>query len=250
MDYGSAALNLAGFWAGLIMTLLIFSALAGDHALARAGLHILVGASLGYAGVLVIRQILRPQLLDPLLAAPSADLRLWIPLALGVLLLVAGVDRTARQGSDAPPALWRRGLYGAGRVPVALLLAVGIAAGLFGALQGTLLPQFRRAAQMAFAAGATPLDFFSGALTLVITTATLIYLYGNPERTLAEQPVVVRRLMQAWLWLGRRAIWLAAGLIFARLMASRLSLLIARVEYLVAAFQQTPLARWLERWLP
>lgn len=249
MDYGSATLNLAGFWAGLIMTLLIFSALLGDHALARAGQHILVGASLGYAGVLVIQHLLRPRLLEPLLAAP-ADPLLWIPLALGVILLVAGLDRTAHQGSDRPLPTWRRGLHALGRIPVALLLAVGIGAGLFGALQGTLLPQFRRAAQSAFDTGATPLDFFTGTLTLLITTATLLYLYGNPERTLAEQPVVVRRLLRGWIWLGRRAIWLVAGLIFARLFASRLSLLIARVEYLAATLNDTPLARWLERWLP
>jgi hypothetical protein len=249
MDYGSATLNLAGFWVGLIMTLLIFSALLGDHGIARAGQHILVGASLGYAGVLVIQHVLRPRLLAPLLASPM-DPALWIPLALGVILLIAGLARTAHQGSDHPLPLWRRGIYSLGRVPVALLLAVGIGAGLFGALQGTLLPQFRRAAQSAFDTGAAPPDFFTGTLTLVITTATLLYLYGNPERTLAEQPVVVRRFMHGWIWLGRRAIWLAAGLIFARLLASRLSLLIARVEYLTATLSDSPLARWLERWLP
>lgn len=243
-------LTVMGFWAGLIMTLLIFSALLGDHAAARMGQHILVGASLGYVGVLAVHQVLRPHLIAPLLEDPSGDPRRWLLLGLGLLLVIAGLDRTARQGSNHPPATWRRGLQGLGRVPVALLLAVGIGAGLFGALQGTLLPQFLRAAQVAFDTRVTPVDFLIGVLTLVISAATLIHLYGNPERTLAEQPVAVRRFMQAWLWLGRRGLWLAAGMIFARLMASRLSLLIARLETLAMTLGDTPLARWLGGWLP
>lgn len=243
-------LAVLGFWAGLIMTLLIFSALLGDHAAARTGQHILVGASLGYVGVLAVQQVLRPHLITPLLEDPSADPRRWLLLGLGLLLVVAGLDRTARQGSNHPPASWRRGLQGLGRLPVALLLAVGIGASLFGALQGTLLPQFLRAAQVAFDTRVAPVDFFIGVFTLLISAATLIHLYGNPERTLADQPVAVRRVMHAWLWLGRRGLWLAAGMIFARLMASRLSLFIARLDYLVTTLGDTPLARWLQGLLP
>jgi hypothetical protein len=82
-------------------------------------------------------------------------------------------------------------------------------------------------------------------LTLLITTATLLYLYVDPARYLAEQPTYVRRLLNSWLWLGQRALWLAAGIIFARLMASRLSLLIARIDYLITALTSTPF--W-QRW--
>jgi hypothetical protein len=77
--------------------------------------------------------------------------------------------------------------------------------------------------------------FLAGVLTLLITTATLLYLYVDPARYLAGQPSYVRQLLNGWLWLGQRAIWLAAGILFARLMASRLSLLIARIDYLIAA---------------
>jgi hypothetical protein len=72
----------------------------------------------------------------------------------------------------------------------------------------------------------------------------LLYLYVDPARYLAEQPVYVRRLLNSWLWLGQRAIWLAAGIIFARLMASRLSLLIARIDYLITTFSATPFWQW------
>ena len=252
MDFTvNAMLQTLGFWVGLVMTLLIFSAVMGDHAAARLGQHILVGAGLGYVGVLAVQHVLRPLLFAPLLADPQGDPWRWTPLALGVVLITAGLDRSIRQfrpnGGALP--LWRRALHAAGRVPVALLLAVGLAAGLFGGFQGTFAPQFLAAAQSAFVPGASVADFLSGVLTLLITTAALLYLYGDSARYLTDQPAAVRRVLSGWLWLGQRAVWLTAGLIFARLLASRLSLLIARIDYFVTAFYSTPLWAWLDAWL-
>jgi hypothetical protein len=245
MEYSSNELLAAlGFWGSLVMTLIIFSGILGDHALARLGLHLLVGASIGYLGVLAIQHVLRPRLIAPLLDDPTGDPLRWIPLGLGIILLIAGLDRTIRPARTTAPPLWRRALHSVGRLPVALLLAVGLSASLFGVLQGTLVPQFWQAAQTAFAPGVSIAIFLAGVLTLLITTATLLYLYVDPERYLAEQQMYVRRLLNGWLWLGQRALWLAAGIIFARLMASRLSLLIARVDYLIMAFYATPFWQW------
>lgn len=244
-------LDLIGFWLGLLITLLLFSALFGDNNLARLGQHLLVGAALGYLGVLAIQNVLRPRLIDPLLADPTGQPAQWMPLIFGVILLAAGLDRTLRSPrvGDSPP-LWRRALHGAGRLPVAFLVAVGLGAGIFGMIQGTFLPQFLAAAQVAFASGVPMGEFLAGVLMLLLTTATLLYLYMDVDRFLAGQPAWVQRLLRGWLWLGSRAIWFASGLIFARLMASRLSLLIARLDYLVTALYDSPVAAWLEGWLP
>jgi hypothetical protein len=245
MDYASNDLLAAvAFWGSLIMTLIIFSGILGDHALARLGQHLLVGASLGYLGVLAIQHVLRPRLIAPLLADPTGDPWRWMPLALGVILLIAGLDRTLRPPTSAPPPRWRRALHGLGRVPVALLLAVGLSAGFFGMIQGTLFPQFWQAALTAFDPAVSMPIFLAGVLTLLITTATLLYLYIDPARYLSEQPTYVRRLLHSWLWLGQRALWLAAGIIFARLMASRLSLLIARIDYLISALTTSSFWQW------
>lgn len=240
-------LEAAGFWVGLLVTLLIFSAVFGDNVLSRFGQHLLVGASLGYAAVLAVQHVLRPRLWTPLSTDPAATPLLWAPLILGVLLLAAGLDRTwrpARPGDTLPG--WRRGLHRAGRLPVALLIGVGLAAGIFGSLQGTFFPQFLRAARIAFDPSAPGLLFLIGVLTLLITTATLLYFYVDPQRYLAEQPVYVRRVLSGWIWVGQRAVWIAAGFIFARLMASRLSLLIDRIAYLLAALYATSLWQWAE----
>ena len=246
MDYSSnELLATIGFWGSLVMTLLIFSGILGDHALARLGQHLLVGASLGYLGVLAVQHVLRPRLFTPLLADPGGDPLRWVPLALGLLLIIAGLDRTLAPPHPATPPLWRRGLHGLGRIPVALLVGIGLSAGLFGLLQGTLFPQFWQAAQSAFDPEASLPLFLAGLLTLLITTATLLYLYVDPARYLAEQPTYVRRVFSSWLWLGQHALWLAAGIIFARLVASRLSLLIARIDYVINAFANTPIGQWL-----
>lgn len=248
MDYmANPLLSSLAFWGGLITTLLIASTILGDHLLARLGRHLLVGAALGYVGVLAIQHVLRPRLITPLLADPTGDPLRWAPAVLGLLLLFAGMDRTWRPARRSLP-WWRRMLHGAGRLPLALLLAVGISAGLWGALQGTLFPQFWRAAQQAFDPLASPPAFLAGLLTLLIATGSLLYLYVDPARYVDEQPAAIRRVLRGWLWLGQRAIWLAAGIIFARLMASRLSLLIARIDYLVTLLYATPLGQWWEGW--
>ncbi len=245
MEYtNSELLTAVAFWGGLVMTLIIFSGIVGDHALLRVGQHLLVGAGLGYLCVLAIQHVLRPRLLAPLLADPTGDPLQWAPLALGLILLVAGLDRTMHAPHTRPPARWRRALHGLGRIPVAFLLGIGLSAGLFGLLQGTLFPQFWHAALTAFDPAASMPVFLAGVLTLLITVATLLYLYVDPARYLAEQPVYVRRLLNGWLWVGQRALWFAAGIIFARLMASRLSLLIARIDYLIDAIATGPFGQW------
>jgi hypothetical protein len=246
MDSASIWIDTLGFWIGLLVTLLILSAALGDHALARLGQHLLVGAALGYAAVLALHHVLRPRLWTPLVGGSPGVVETWIPLGLGLLLVLAGLDRTWRAPRAARVPLWRRGLHGAGRVPVAFLLGVGLAAGTFGALQGTFLPQFWRAARIAFDPTASGPLFVIGVLTLLVTTATLLYFYVDPARYLADQPGWIQQLVQGWIGAGRYAVWLVAGMIFARLMAARLSLLIGRVEYLRLALFDTTLWQWAQ----
>ena len=248
MRTGALALDNIGVWVAFIFTLMIFSALAGDNALSRLAQHLLVGAGLGYAGVLAIRHVLVPRLFAPILSGESDPWAHWAPLALAITLLAAGVDRILVQTTNRTRPLpgWRRWLQAGGRLAVALLLGIGIGAGLMGALQGTLIPQYLRAAQTGFSRDAQGYGPLVGIFTLLVTTATLLHLFVDPERHLRQQPAYARGVMTGWLWLGQRALWFASGLIFARLAASRLSLLIARVEFLSDAVHGSWLWIWLE----
>jgi hypothetical protein len=186
-----------------------------------------------------------------LFANPSAELWNWIPLVLGALLVLAAAERILFQGEGGPPAGGlRRVLRWGGVVPAALLLSVGIAVVAVGAVQGTLLPQFLAAARTGIRWD-TALDvFFTGLLTLVITASALVFWGLDPQRHLDGQPGWVGRLMRVWVWFGQRAVWFAAGVIFARLLASRTSLLIAQLEFMRASFASTELWRIIQSWLP
>jgi hypothetical protein len=241
----------AGMWVGLIVSLLVFSAIFGDHWLARLGQTILVAAGLGYAAAVTWHAVVGLPFVQGLIAAPRAEPWNWIPIVLAVLLVVAAAERILLQGEGGPPAGgFRRVLRWGGVVPAALLLAAGIAVVAVGVVQGTLLPQFLAAARTGIRWEA-PLDlFFAGLLTLVITASALVFWGLDPQHHLAGQPRWVQRLMRAWVWFGQRAVWLAAGAIFARLLASRTSLLIAEFEFMRATFASTGLWQIIQSWLP
>jgi hypothetical protein len=243
-------LETAGVWVGLIVALLVFSAILGDHWLARLGQYILVGAGLGYAAAVTWHAVLGLPFVQELIAAPAAQPWNWTPIVLALLLALAAGERIIFQGEGGPPAGGlRRVLRWGGVLPVALLLGAGVAIVAVGVVQGTLLPQFLHAAVSGLRPEA-PLDvFLTGLLTLLITTSALVYFALDPQRHLEGQPGWVQRLMAGWVWLGQRAVWFAAGALFARLAASRTSLLIAQLEWLRATFAATELWQAIQGWV-
>lgn len=248
----------AGILIGFVFSLLILSFVIRDSWLVRAAQYLLVGVTLAYTVVLVWSNVLWPRLFLPLLTSPIAlfDSRGqptdqlwqgWLPLAAGLLLWAAGIDHL-RQRSTGGGQPWLRHLAA---FPLALLVGVGLGAGVAGAIQGTLLPQFLRAGEMGQSFTGEPSLLLTGLLTLLITGGALLHLYsgqtaGNERLSPPRQfPVLLRPMLNGWAWLGQRALWLAAGVIFARLFASRITLLIARLDALFFSQQTEALWRWL-----
>lgn len=235
----------AGLWVGLGMTLLIFSLLAGDNALARLAQHILVGASMGYAALMAIQYVISLRLLAPLARGEWATYA--TPLALSLLLLVAGMDRILQQGQPrAAGASQRAWLQVAGVFPLALLVGVGISAGLVGIVQGTLFPQMLQVLFGTWDEAVVGDALWLGALTLLLTTSTFLHLTLDKRTQIASLPRPVRDLLYLWVWFGERALWIATGIILARLFASRLTLLVDRLEYITVTLQATGLWQWFE----
>ncbi|RIK40188.1 MAG: hypothetical protein DCC55_15835 [Chloroflexi bacterium] len=238
-----------GAWLGLLVALFLFSAIVGDHFLARLAQHILVGAGLGYAALLSIREVLLPRIATAWLAANDAGW-VWVPLVLGLLLWLAGLDHLLR---PAPPkddglAGWRQLLRHLGLVPVMLMVGVGVTVALLGVIQGTLLPQIGVLLGDSIRADAPPLVLASGLLALLLATATLLHLTWAEDAGAVQLPRWLRAPADLWRWVGLRALWLAAGILFARLAAARLSLLIGWYEFVGQTLQQTGLWGWIE-WL-
>ena len=115
---------------GFILTLLVFSYLIGDNPLFRSAIYIFIGVSAGYAAVVVWHDVLMPKLFQPLVSADQNQLVfLVIPLLLSVSLLAKLSPRISWLGSFA----------------MALLVGVGAATALSGAVIGTMIPQSRAA---------------------------------------------------------------------------------------------------------
>ncbi len=249
----------AGLVLGLVMSLTIGSYLIRDNFLARLGQYVLIGAGLGYLAVLVWRNVLWPRLFAPLIADPmswqsatGSDLfSLWLPLLLGVLMWGGGLELLRLPPDRLKGRILLRLLAAA---PAAILGGVVLGVAVSGAVQGTLWPLLAAALQSPqteAGQAAWPVRL----LTLLITGGVLIHLQYGPiagekengaSRPRASSPVeadadaggrpnpykmLIRTLLRVWEGIGRRALWLAAGIIFARLVASRFSLALARLDY-------------------
>lgn len=239
-----------GFLVGGVLSLLILSFVIRDSWLVRAAQYLLVGITLAYTVVLLWSNVLWPRLFSPLLTTPLSlfggrDLTSplwtgWLPLLMGLLLWAAGVEHLFGREKSGRRA-WLRHLAAA---PLALLMGVGVGVGIAGAIQGTLLPQFNRATALDFGSAAPLL--LVGLLTLLITGGALLHLQlGEAAGRDSRFPKPLRPLLAGWAWLGERSLWLAAGVLFARLFASRITLLIARLDGLLFSHQTAELWRWL-----
>ncbi len=246
----------AGLVLGLVISLAIGSYLIRDSFLARLGQYILVGAGLGYTAVLVWGNVLWPRLFAPLVADPmvwlsgpgSALLHRWLPLALGILMWGGGAELLRRPPGGLGARYFLRMLAA---FPAAILIGVGLGVGVSGAVQGTLWPQLTAAALPA----AVQATWLVRLITLLITGGVLIHLQfgreaggrgvgpalelspGAAEAAASSQGRTRRHRMllltplRVWEGIGRRALWLAAGILFARLALARFSLALARLDY-------------------
>jgi len=203
-----------GIWVGAILTLLVFSYLLGDTPLFRLAQAIFVGVAIGYGLNVAVRLILIPKLFDKLVT-PNPSWIYFVPLALGVLLLLK--VRTA----------WSS----LGNISVAFLFGVGAALAIGGALTGALVP-----AVQATAVSLTPLQntdtFISNFLLAFGTIGALLTFrfVANHQQPAARALEFTAR---GWSYLGKWFILVAFGAIFADTAVSRVSILISRVYFLL-----------------
>jgi hypothetical protein len=216
-------LDAAGVWVAVLLTLFVFSYLMGDNVLYRLAEHIFVGVAVGYAVVVVFHTVLASKLIVPTLEALSeAD---WGRLALLCIPLVLGLLLLARPF---------RTLSWLGSVSVAVLLGVGAALAIGGALLGTLIPQIDATADVAhYVTRYGPrLGLFSGIVGLAGTMGVVLHFSfgtGKEGRLASLRDGLVR----TWGGLGRWFILIAFGAILATTFMSRLSLLVGRIQFLL-----------------
>lgn len=194
--------ELIGLAVGFLLTLFVYSYIWGDNPLYRLAVHILVGISAAYAAIVVVRQIVLPFYAQ--LQVNPNNLELvsgLVPFVLGLLLVLKRLPRLAWLGTPT----------------IALLIGVGAAVALLGALQGTLLPQ------VTAVSASTPL------LSLAVAVLTAFTLLSF---TFRATPTPGRPWKRPW-WqqIGQGLLMITFGALFASVLNTSFVLLIERLSF-------------------
>ncbi len=218
--------ELIGTGVAVILTLVVFSYLLGDNALFRLAEHLFVGVASGYVAVVVFHNVLIAKLLVPMRSAVT-ELN-WMQISLLVIPLLLGLFLFTKSAKRPARASWL------GSLSVSVLLGVGAALAIRGALLGTLLPQAAATADLAYYSSRYGWvgGWASGILVFVGATGSLLHFHfgAGRRRPLARIRALVVRI---WGGLGWWFILIAFGAILAVTFMARLSLLMSRLDFLI-----------------
>ncbi|MEA3325819.1 MAG: hypothetical protein U9R53_00655 [Chloroflexota bacterium] len=210
---------------GFLLTVMILSYLIGDNFFFRLAVHVFIGLTGGYLAVLIINQILIPQLMTPLITGSWPE-KAWfiVPVLMITLLLLSQIPRFKTIGN----------------IPLAYLLGLTAALAIGGAVFGTLIPQ-SRAVIAAFDPGRWAVDpensWFSildASIMLIGTVSTLSYFHfgrkRNPknDQEVAPPPMIFKTLSK----IGQIFIGITLGAVFAGLFSTSLVALIDRIVFI------------------
>ena len=212
-------LELISALVGLVLTLMVFSYLIGDSPLFRIAVYIFIGVASGYAATVVWHQVLVPKLFAPLQTTnPNQLLLMIIPLALCLSLLAKLTPRIS----------W------IGNVAMAVLVGVGAAAAVGGALLGTLIPQARASmAAFDFSSATSGVEaagrLLEASVMLAGTTFTLASFHFSASRA-PDGTAKRNRILDIIAWVGRLFIAITLGVLFAGVYMSALTAMIERLS--------------------
>lgn len=211
--------DMAGLIVGTLLTLMLLSYILGDNPFYRLALHILVGVTVGYGTAVALMVLFRTVL--PALSDPAARLSLIVPVVLGILLLFKGFPRWAPWGNFS----------------TALLVGVGAAVALSGAVLGTIIPQTRAVGSLGAWLQGGWAGLANGLLMAVGTACALLaFAFAVPRNP------SLRRLWDGTVGLagrlGRVFLLVAFGAAFATALTASLSVLVGRVYAVVEGVQR------------
>ena len=208
---------------GLILTLMVFSYLIGDNPLFRIAVYLFIGVASGYAATVVWHYVLIPKLFQSLSALNALSI---VPLVFGISLLAKLSPRFSWVGNFA----------------MAVLVGVGAAAAVGGALLGTLMPQvqasidafdFRSAGGGANAI----LKLVEGGVMFLGTVFTLASFHFSAGRA-ADGTPKRNPLIEGIAWVGRIFIAITLGVLFAGVYMAALTAMIERLSFVINFIRQ------------
>jgi hypothetical protein len=207
---------------GLLLTLMIFSYLIGDNPLFRIAVYVFIGVSAGYAATVVWHYIIVPKLFQPIAAL---DPLVIFPLVFSFLVLTKLFPRVS-----------------IGNLAMAILVGVGAAAAIGGALLGTVVPQLQAAID-AFdlrSAGdlGTRMSMFGEGVVMLLGTGFTLAAFQFSAGRAADGTPKRPRLLELVAWVGRIFVAITLGVIFAGVYMAALTAMIERLSSLINFIRQ------------
>lgn len=199
---------------GFLLTVMVFSYLIGDNPLFRIAVYLFIGVASGYAAAVIVNNVLFARFQ----ALPLSD---PVQLAIGLIPFLFAATLLAKL---SPRLSWL------GTFAMAVLVGVGAATALGGALAGTLIPQ--AGAAMDALAPRPFLDLLEGGVMLAGTVATLAYFQFGAKRA-SDGTVKRNAILEALAWLGRIFIAVTLGVLFAGVFMAALTAMIERLSSLI-----------------
>lgn len=216
--FDMSLVDLIGALLGFVLTISIFSYIWGDNALFRIAAHLFIGVTAGYVAVVVIHDIILPQMIFPFWQGFVEGQRGTMVFAtmfliLGALMLTKVSPRLSKLGNPA----------------VAYLVGVGAATAIGGAVVGTLFPQTSASINV-FSDNE---NILFAILILLGTLATLLYFQfvirrKGDEEQLAQQP----KGLEVIGWFGQVFIAITFGALFTGVYLAAITALIERVSFI------------------
>ena len=220
------SIEIISAFVGLILTLMIFSYLIGDNPLFRIAVYLFVGVASGYAATVIVYDVLLPKLS----LFQTNDIN---QLILGIIPLLLGVSLLAK---FSPRISW------IGSFGMAVLVGVGAAAAIGGALIGTLVPQLQAAIDAfdfrSVGGGANALlKLVEGTVMFFGTVLTLASFHFSVGRA-ADGTPKRSSLIEGIAWVGRIFIAITLGVLFAGVYMAALTAMIERLSSVINFIRQ------------
>jgi hypothetical protein len=215
---------------GLFLTLMVLLYLfIGDNALFRIVTYSFIGVAAGYVLVLIIFQVLLPRIFTLLSSGNLAAIGIGIiPFVLGLLLLFKLSPRFSAIGT----------------LPMAIIVGIGAAVAIGGAIFGTLAGQIGGTIGLFSQnqGGNVVTRLLEGVFVLVGTISTLAYFqFSTRARApIAEAEAPVRRQagLEVLAKVGQIFIGITLGAMFAGVYTAAISALIERIGFVIGVIMK------------
>ncbi len=209
-----------GLAVGFLLTILIFSYLMGDNPFFRLAIHVFIGVSAAYVAIITINNVLIPRLIMPLINGSQGERLLSIILFIPSIFLFFKVTPLRRAGN------WS----------VAILVGIGAAAAIGGAITGTLFPQIlgtiNSVDPSAYTVTTSRWDQVINGLIIVIgTISTLLYFHFGTQDIPGQSD---QRLpfIETISKIGKAFLVITFGALYAGVYLSALAALVERLSFL------------------